>query len=292
MREFSTRELEKLCAVKAHTLRVWEQRYALVQPRRLDGVRRYSLDELEKLLLVSVLQKSGVRISALSQLNVSELKEQCNALRNEEERKRKAVCDLILYMYRMQTEEFEHVLDDSFLWWPAETVVNDIIFPFLQRVNLLCQGKRLNEEHLVVTAVRKKLLWSIERLAVDKKRDSTILLFLPGERQLDLLLLYACFVLKADGWNVIYMGADVSLQNVQAMLQRKSLQAIFTYLPRRPAGLARSLGDIVNQHSPATKLVLAVADGETRQGVPDNVTAVRVDDVATHLRSAEVPEAA
>ena len=55
MKNFSISDLERFSRVKAHILRIWERRYAMLQPLRSAGnVRMYSLAELEKLLQVAV----------------------------------------------------------------------------------------------------------------------------------------------------------------------------------------------------------------------------------------------
>ena len=54
-KNFSIRELEKFSGVKAHTLRIWERRYAMLQPQRSAGnIRMYPLEELKRLLQVAV----------------------------------------------------------------------------------------------------------------------------------------------------------------------------------------------------------------------------------------------
>lgn len=49
MKSFTINDLERFSGVKAHTLRVWERRYSLLQPHRTAGnFRFYTLDELKK----------------------------------------------------------------------------------------------------------------------------------------------------------------------------------------------------------------------------------------------------
>ena len=51
---FSIKNLENLSGIKAHTLRIWEKRYNLLEPERTDtNIRRYSLDSLRKLLNIT-----------------------------------------------------------------------------------------------------------------------------------------------------------------------------------------------------------------------------------------------
>ncbi len=67
--EFSIKDLENLSGIKAHTIRIWEKRYNLLQPNRTDtNIRNYDLENLQKLLNVSFLNNNGYKISKISKL--------------------------------------------------------------------------------------------------------------------------------------------------------------------------------------------------------------------------------
>ena len=62
--EFSIKDLENLSGVKAHTIRAWEQRYALFTPHRSNtNIRTYGGEDLKKLLNESLLMDRGLKIS-------------------------------------------------------------------------------------------------------------------------------------------------------------------------------------------------------------------------------------
>lgn len=234
MKNFSIRELADLSGIKAPTIRVWEKRYTVFQPQRSKGnVRKYTVDELDKLLTLSLLSNHRFKISHIALLSNDELRIKIKQLTNETARIDRMIHSLVVNMYSMDPDAFEAVLDECFLSWPSDFVVQKILFPFLEKVNLLFEGKRRNEEHLVVTVIRQKLHWSIEQVRAPKENRKTILLFLSGERQLDLLLLYCYHELKKSGWKVIYMGVDISLKNVEEMLRLKQSGYLLTYVPKK-----------------------------------------------------------
>ena len=69
MSNYSIKELEQLSGIKAHTLRVWERRYGILQPNRSDtNIRSYSDKELRKLLNINTLIEHGWKISKISKL--------------------------------------------------------------------------------------------------------------------------------------------------------------------------------------------------------------------------------
>ncbi len=63
MGQYSIKELEQLTGIKAHTIRMWEQRYCLLKPKRSEtNIRTYDDDDLKHLLNVSLLNQHGSRL--------------------------------------------------------------------------------------------------------------------------------------------------------------------------------------------------------------------------------------
>ena len=74
--EFSIKDLENLSGVKAHTIRVWEQRYSLLSPTRsATNIRTYSGNDLKKLLNVGLLLDRGLKISKIAALSPAQILE-------------------------------------------------------------------------------------------------------------------------------------------------------------------------------------------------------------------------
>ena len=70
---YSIKDLEKLSGIKAHTLRIWEQRYDFLKPKRTDTKIRYYTDEQLRLLLnIGTLNRNGMKISKIAELNEQE----------------------------------------------------------------------------------------------------------------------------------------------------------------------------------------------------------------------------
>ncbi|MDA7699102.1 MerR family transcriptional regulator, partial [Flavobacteriaceae bacterium] len=71
---FSIKNLENISGIKAHTLRIWEKRYNLLEPERTDtNIRRYSLESLKTLLNVTLLYNHGFKISKIASLSSDEI---------------------------------------------------------------------------------------------------------------------------------------------------------------------------------------------------------------------------
>ena len=81
MAVYSIKDLEKLTGIKAHTIRIWEQRYQLICPNRTKTNIRYYDDVSLKLLLnIALLNKNGVKISKIATMTKAEIAEQVHSI--------------------------------------------------------------------------------------------------------------------------------------------------------------------------------------------------------------------
>lgn len=259
MKSFDIADLERFSGIKAHTLRAWQQRYGAPVPLTQKGQkRRYPLTELLNLLGLTLLYGNGYKISRLTALSKEEMAQKLKGLMSEEDRRRKAVFDLVGAMYQLDQHGFEFVLDNCFLTWPAQTVLQEVIFPFLIKTNLFWQGTRQTEEHLVVTITRQKMLCAIQELNVPLQKKATILLFLTDTKQLDLALLYACFFLRHQGHEVVYMGNDVSIDCLATALETINPAYLYTYLPQKNNFPFARLIAVLKEKQPRARLIVTV----------------------------------
>lgn len=73
---YSVKTICQLTGLNEHTLRAWERRYQIVQPSRGESGRRvYSIEDLEKLKLVTLLVRKGFLIGNIATNSLSELNE-------------------------------------------------------------------------------------------------------------------------------------------------------------------------------------------------------------------------
>ncbi len=256
MKSFTINDLERFSDVKSHTLRVWERRYNLLQPLRTTGNSRvYDLDQLKKVLNISLLKKNGHRISKLSAAPESWIHNKISLLVNEESKFEKAINELIINMYAPVPDSFEKALDKMLFTFPVEVLIEKILFPFLNLTGLLCMGNKEIEQHLVVVGIRKKLILAIETTFHTKKPMKSVLLFLPDSKQLDLGLLFTCYFLKRRGMHVVYLGTEITLENLRVVFQIHQPDYIFTYLQKTHNYPVKELIHIMNVYAPDATLI-------------------------------------
>src|SRR5678816_4265705 len=108
MTKFTIKDLENLSGIKAHTIRIWEQRYSFLKPQRTDtNIRYYTNEELKTVLNIALLNKYGFKISHIDKMSEQELREKIISLSHAEAQQERLVNDLLHYMVDLDMDRFE-----------------------------------------------------------------------------------------------------------------------------------------------------------------------------------------
>ena len=135
MNEFTIKDLENLSGIKAHTIRIWEQRYQFLKPNRTDtNIRYYSNDELKKILNIALLNKYGYKISHIDKMNEIEVKEKILSLSQLQAQQERIVNDLIKCMIDLDMDKLEDILNKYIIARGIEKSITQIIFPFPEKM--------------------------------------------------------------------------------------------------------------------------------------------------------------
>ena len=233
MHSFTIKDLENLSGIKAHTIRIWEQRYSFLKPSRTGtNIRFYSNEELKKLLNVALLNKFGFKISHIDKMNEAEICDKILSLNQQEALQDRIVNTLIQNMVDLDIEAFEEELDDFIATKGIEKSISQIIFPFLEKIGILWLTNHINpgQEHLVTNVIRQKLIAGIESIKSNIKINKSVLLFLPQTEYHELSLLFMNYMLKNKGVTTIYLGCSIPLKDVEYLVNLKKPDYIYTHL--------------------------------------------------------------
>lgn len=233
MNVFTIKDLENLSGIKAHTIRIWEQRYSFLNPRRTGtNIRNYSNTELQTILNIALLNKYGFKISHINKMTPQEMNDQILALAPVQAQQERVVNQLIHFMADIQMEEFELVLNGYIKSRGIEKAIMQIIFPFLERIGILWVTNHIipAQEHLVSNIIRRKLMMGIETLTVNLATGKTALLFLPEGEHHELGLLFVQYLLKRQGIRVLYVGANIPLKDLAYIVNIKEPELLYTHL--------------------------------------------------------------
>lgn len=233
MHSFTIKDLENLSGIKAHTIRIWEQRYSFLKPNRTGtNIRVYSNDELKTLLNVALLNKFGFKISHIDKMNEGEISDKILSLNQQEALQDRIISMLIQNMVDLDIESFEEILDDFITAKGIEKAISQIIFPFLEKIGLLWLTNHINpgQEHLVSNVIRQKLIAGTDNIRNTVKINKTVLLFLPETEYHELSLLFMNYMFRSKGVYTIYLGCSVPLKDVDYIVKLKDPDYIYTHL--------------------------------------------------------------
>ena len=236
MGRYSIKELEKLSGVKAHTIRIWEQRYELLHPQRTEtNIRYYSDYDVKKLLKVAVLIQAGKKVSKLSKLEDDELN---MALDEVQEVRRDSevgydiiVSNLLSHGLTFDEYQFRKEFSKALEQYDVTTVFRKIVYPLLHRIGLMWGRDLLfpAQEHFISNMVRNKLCKAIEDLKMEDD-DDFIVLFLPEDETHEIGLLFTNYLLRKWKISTIYLGQNVPVDNVIKVAKEKNSRRLIVFI--------------------------------------------------------------
>ncbi|WP_207493198.1 MerR family transcriptional regulator [Aridibaculum aurantiacum] len=234
MNHFTIRDIENLTGIKAHTWRIWEQRYQLCLPDRKESNHRfYDAERLRQILRISYLYHSGVKISKLAKMNDGEL----STLAMQENQQGPTtdfyVKELLEAAVLSDDETFEKVSSHVFDTLNTEDAILKVIYPYLERVGVLWITEHLvpAQEHFSSSILRNKIIAAIDSLPpVRNTGKENIVLFTPEKEYHELPLLFIHYLLKKNGKRVTYFGCNIKLKELKHFAENKEVTTFHFHL--------------------------------------------------------------
>jgi len=233
---YSIKDLEQLSGIKAHTLRIWKQRYSLLSPKRTDtNIRFYDDDDLKLILNVALLNDNGLKISKIASMESNEIREEVMKLTERSLTHDDQIHALTICMIEMDEDRFDKILSTNILKLGFEQTMLNIIYPFMSKIGVLWQTGAINpaQEHFISNLVRQKLIVAIDG-QITQGGGKKFLLFLPEGELHEISLLFASYLIKSKGHKVIYLGQSTpndDLLSVYKLHQPDFLLTVITTSP-------------------------------------------------------------
>ncbi|HLP20283.1 MAG TPA: MerR family transcriptional regulator [Chitinophagales bacterium] len=280
MAHYSIKEVETLTGVKAHTLRIWEQRYHLLKPRRTKTNIRYYTDEQLRLLLnIGTLNRSGMKISKIAGLTSEQMGKEVLVLHNTPNSDN-LLDSMIHCMLDFDERRFEKILSNAIMKIGFEATVTRLIFPFLNRTGVLWAtgSVKVVQEHYITNLIRRKILVATDAQPVEPNAQSKkFVLFLPEQESHELLLLFTEYLLRKNNHEVAYIGARLPVGELAYIYQVYKPDYLVTFLTApledtTPAAYCKKLSTMF----PQCKIVTGgVQMEQVKGGLPSNCVLVR-----------------
>lgn len=261
---YSIKDLEKLSGIKAHTIRIWEQRYDLICPcRTKSNIRYYDDTDLRHLLNIALLNKNGIKISKIAEMTRDDIAQKVAAISEINYDAADTQLDaLTLATIEMDEVKFGRVLSASIQQVGFENTMTTVVYPFLERLNILyfmgtvcpIQG------HFISHLLRQKLIAAIDRepLTQNNRDTKKFILFLPETERQELSLLFLQFLLKKRKHHIVYLGQDINIEDLQTAYNIIKPDFVFTLINENPPKMTmQQYLDALSTHLPDTQILLS-----------------------------------
>lgn len=236
---FSIKDLENLSGIKAHTIRIWEKRYNLLEPERTDtNIRYYSLSNLQKLLNISYLNGNGYKISKIATLSDDEIPKLVKEIAANENSKNYVINALKLAMLNYDQALFYSTYENLIKEKSFQEIFHDVFIPLLSDIGILWQTDTITpaHEHFISTLIRQKILVNTEVLQskTTANKNRTFVLFLPDNEIHELGLMYINYELIKNGYTSIFLGASVPMSSLHDILSYHYEVTFISYFTVKP----------------------------------------------------------
>lgn len=216
MASYKIKDLELLTGIKAHTIRMWEKRYGILNPDRTDTqIRSYTDDELAFLLRVALLNKSGIKISRIAEMSINEVNNRVASL-DAGEIEDSYHENLILALIHLDEHQFHQTLNQAIGQVGLERTFTEVLVPFLEKIGVMWLVGTINpaQEHFISNLIRQKIISEIDQLPIPPATDDKIMLFLPEHEWHEISLLFYNYLLRRQGKSTVYLGQSVPFDSL------------------------------------------------------------------------------
>ena len=238
---FSIKDLENLSGIKAHTIRIWEKRYKVLEPMRSEtNIRFYDIKNLQKLLSIVLLHNYGYKISKISSLTHEEFNNLVNGIISEKSAKNHAISTFKVAMMNFDQTLFFNTYNKLLNEKSFKEVFYSVFIPLMQELGFLWQTDTISpaHEHFITYLIKQKLLINTEKVQTltPTKEDKVFVLFLPSNEIHELGIMYLNYEILLNGYQTIYLGESIpidSLLDLKSAFEKITFVSYFTVEPNQ-----------------------------------------------------------
>ena len=236
---FSIKDLENLSGIKAHTIRIWEKRYNILEPMRTDtNIRLYNLESLQKLLNITLLHEYGYKISKIATFPEEKIPQLVREIISKKNSQNFAINSFKMAMMNFDQEIFFNTFDWLISEKSFKEVFKDHFLPLLKELGLLWQSQTISpaNEHFMSHLIKQKILIYTEGLQILKpvKTNKIFVLSLPMNEIHQIGLLYLQYEILLQGYKTIYLGESMPIENLEDLTKHFDTITFVTFMTVQP----------------------------------------------------------
>jgi DNA-binding transcriptional MerR regulator len=232
--KYFIKDIENITGIKAYTLRIWEQRYGMLVPKRTEtNIRYYEEDDLKYMMNIAILNANGIKISRIAQMDRDEVQRKTLSISENNSGQQSQISTLTSAMFDFDEREFNKTLSINILQLGMEQTTTQIIFPFLQHLGVMWLSGTIHiaHEHFITNLIKQRIFVAIDQLNIIPNANAKkFLLFLPNGENHELSLLLASYLLRANGKNVLYLGTSTPLEDLNKIHKLHNPDYVFCAL--------------------------------------------------------------
>ncbi|WP_294824756.1 MerR family transcriptional regulator [uncultured Flavobacterium sp.] len=236
---FTIKDLENLSGIKAHTIRIWEKRYSILQPLRSESnIRHYDVASLQRILNISTLNSFGYKISVLAKVPENEIPKMVKEVLGVKSLAGHVVNNFKLAMMNFDRQLFMSTYDSLIHKKPFRDIFYECFVPLLEEIGTLWQTDTITpaHEHFISYLIRQKIATETEKLPQKEDRGNrTYVLYLPQDEIHELGLMFINYELQANGYKSVYLGESVPISNISELKNYFSNITFVTYMTVAPS---------------------------------------------------------
>ncbi len=203
----------------------------MLVPKRTDtNIRYYEEEDLKYMMNVALLNHHGYKISKIAEMTREEVQRRTLHISENNSSYQNQVQSLTNAMIAFDEKEFNKILSINILKLGMMETMTEIIFPFLQHVGILWLSGSTNvaHEHFITHLVKQRLYVSIDQITTPIMPDAKkFILFLPNGENHELSLLFASYILKTRGHEVIYVGSSTPVDDLNQLCKVHKPDVLF-----------------------------------------------------------------
>lgn len=278
MGSYSIKDLEQLSGIKAHTLRVWEQRYDIISPKRTNtNIRFYDDTDLRHVLNISFLNQNGHKISKIATLSPEHISHLVSKIADANLEFPNQVNALVISMVNLDEDRFEKIIATNTLQFGFERTMINIVYPFLQKIGILWQTGSINpaHEHFITNLIRQKLIVAIDgHLSPLNPNAKKYVLFLPEGELHELTLLFSAYIIKSRHNRAIYLGQSLPSADLATVNEVYHPDYLLTVISSSPTKneVVRYVEDLTRQFPDSEVLISGYQAIKQKAKMPKGVT--------------------
>ncbi|MBP6550227.1 MAG: MerR family transcriptional regulator [Flavobacterium sp.] len=258
---FSIKDLENLSGIKAHTIRIWEKRYGILEPMRSStNIRNYDTHNLQKLLNIVLLHNYGYKISRIAEYSTEKIELLVREIISEKSSKSHAINAFKLAMMNFDQVLFFKTYSNLLSEKSFREIFYEVLIPLMNEIGLLWQSGTITpaQEHFVSSLIKQKLLVNTEKIQVlePTRTDKIFVLFLPENEIHELGLMYLNYEILLHGYKTIYLGESVPMESLKDIKKYFDSIVYVSYLTVQPTK------DVINDYLQRIAIEIMEADSQ------------------------------